>query len=146
MLTPPLFIYGTLRDPDILAAVLGREVSLEALQPATAEGHKCVYYPGQVYPALLVVEGSVAPGALLHGLTEADLAVLDAYEGEEYRRGSIVVQTDAGSVTALAYLPTQDIAPGAPAWTLETWTSTHKPFVLTHETEVAKTARETLQG
>ena len=146
MLTPPLFIYGTLRDPDILAAVLGREVPLEALQPATAEGFKTVYYPGQVYPALVAAPGEAATGALLQGLSAAELAALDAYEGDEYRRGSLLVRADAGDVNALTYLPARVIAPDAPAWTLETWTSTHKPFVLTHETEVAKTARETLQG
>ena len=146
MLTPPLFIYGTLRDPDILAAVLGRTVAAAALTPATAEGHKCVYYPGQVYPALLAQPGASAPGALLHGLSDADLAVLDAYEGAEYRRASILVQTEAGAVTALAYIPTQDIAPDAAVWILETWTTTHKPIVLTHESEVAKTAREKLQN
>ena len=145
MVTAPLFIYGTLRDPDILAAVLGRNVPPAALQPATAQGYRTVYYPGQVYPALVAAPGDSAAGALLQGLSAGELAALDAYEGDEYRRASLVVQTDIGAGTALAYLPTQAIAPDAPAWTLETWTATHKPIVLTHESEVAKAAREKLQ-
>lgn len=36
-MTPaPLFLYGTLRDPDILAAVLGRTVAVRQLIAATA--------------------------------------------------------------------------------------------------------------
>ena len=146
MTSIPLFIYGTLRDPDILAAVLGRHVPAAALQAATAQGYKCVYYPGQVYPALLANAGSFAPGALLRDLSDADLAVLDAYEGQEYRRETIVVRTGDGEKPALAYLPTQNIAADAPAWTLETWRADHKPTVLTHETKVAKQAREKLQS
>ena len=145
MVTPPLFIYGTLRDPDILAAVLGRPVPLEALQPATAADYKTVYVPGQVYPALVAAPGASAPGALLFELTDTDRAALDAYEGDEYRRAPLLVSTPAGAVTALTYLPTGAIPPDAVAWTLETWTTTHKPLVLAHEAHVAKAARDTLR-
>ena len=45
-----LFVYGTLRDPDVLGAVLGRPATgLNAAAP----GYAVVNYPGRVYPALL---------------------------------------------------------------------------------------------
>ncbi|MBE0581268.1 gamma-glutamylcyclotransferase family protein [Devosia sp.] len=65
-MTPaPLFLYGTLRDPDILAAVLGRTVAVRQLIAATAPDCVAVYFPGRVYPVLLRRPGSAAPGLLL---------------------------------------------------------------------------------
>lgn len=140
-MTPaPLFLYGTLRDPDILAAVLGRTVAVRQLIAATAPDCVAVYFPGRVHPALLRRPGSAAPGLLLVQAS-ADLLALDAFEGDEYRRGSVQAMVAAGPVAAEVYWPAMPVAPSAAAWTLDHWIREHKPQVLARETELARAAR-----
>lgn len=94
---PPLFVYGTLRFPAVLRELLGR---VPAMTPARAEGWRVAALDGRVYPGLVPGPGS-ADGLLLHGLTPAERATLDAYEGPEYQARTIRLQ-DGGE--ALAYL------------------------------------------
>ncbi len=120
----PLFVYGTLRDREILAAVLGRTVDTAVLRPAQAPGWRAVYYPGESYPALVVAERDAAPGLLIDRLTVTDFERLDLYEGNQYRRCVISTLCGAETVMADAYLPLIAIAPDAPAWNLDEWKET----------------------
>jgi len=126
----PLFVYGTLRDPDIIGAVLGRALKDGQARAATAPGYGAVHMPGRVYPGLVRRPGDAAPGLVLSGLSSEDHDVLDAFEGEEYRRQRIMVICGPKSLSAEAYLPVEAIAGDTPAWTLEAWTRLHKSAVL----------------
>jgi gamma-glutamylcyclotransferase (GGCT)/AIG2-like uncharacterized protein YtfP len=137
----PLFLYGTLRDPDILTAVLGRVASIHNLVPATAPNCASVYFPNRLYPALVQRTGSAAPGLLLTEATTGDLTALDAFEGDEYRRGPVQVTTLMGPVVAEVYWPALPIAAAAPDWTLERWVREHKPQVLSRETALGRAAQ-----
>jgi gamma-glutamylcyclotransferase (GGCT)/AIG2-like uncharacterized protein YtfP len=142
MTVPPLFLYGTLRDGDILAAVLGRSVGEGQLVAATAPACAAVYFPDQLYPALVRRPGAVAPGVLLLHASEDDIRALDAFEGDEYRRGPIAVMTAAtGPLAAEVYWPAVAIAPSALDWTLERWTREHKPQILAREIRLGRAAR-----
>lgn len=141
-----LFIYGTLQDADVLGAVLGQAVDTTMLRRAQAPGYRAVPYPGRVYPALVGADAGAAPGLLLEGLSGLDLAVLDAFEGEEYRRESITVVADGLSLIADAYLPVAAIAADAPVWSLVDWTARHKPAILDQETGTAAALRQRLSA
>ena len=145
-MTNLLFAYGTLRDPDLLAGVLGRPLRRDAMLPAAAPGFAAVHYPERVYPALIAVPDGDAPGLLLHGLTAIELSILDAFEGDEYRRDTIVVQTRSGTVRADVYLPVTAIGTDATPWTLELWTALHKSSVLSGERSTAAALRERLSA
>lgn len=138
MTPPPLFFYGTLRDPDILAAALGRFPAPIDLIPATAPNHATVYFPGEVYPALVARPGTDAPGLLLFNATDNDRAALDAYEGDEYHRARLVVTTATAAIEAEVYFPVEAIPDTAIQWTLEQWSILHKPEVLDRETGIAR--------
>jgi len=140
----PLFVYGTLRDPDVLGALLGRTLSPSQCVAATAPGFDAVYYPQRVYPALLASPDGNAPGLLLHDLTEVELAILDAFEGDEYRRDAIGILTACRATQADVYLPVISIAADAPRWTLEHWTRLHKASVLDGERRNAAALRDRL--
>ena len=137
----PLFVYGTLRDPDVLEALLGRTVSANE---ASAPGFRAVHYPQRVYPALIPAQGGNAPGLLLHKLTPIELAILDACEGDEYRRATIAVSTPSGMVDADVYLPVIAIPEDAEPWALDTWTLLHKRAVLDGERRTAAALRDRL--
>lgn len=139
-----LFIYGTLQDADVLGAVLGRPVAIAGLRRALAPRFRTVTYPGRVYPALVAGAGGGAPGLLLEGLSGFDLAMLDAFEGAEYRREAITVLVEGVQRQADAYLPLAAIPATAPAWSLAHWTNTHKPSVLDGEIAAAATLRQSL--
>lgn len=141
-----LFIYGTLQDADILGAVLGRPVDVTMLRRARAPHYRAVAFPGRVYPALVPATADTASGLLLENLSALDLAVLDAFEGEEYRRESITVVVDGPPLIADAYLPVEAIAADAPAWSLADWTARHKPAVLGRETDTAAALRQRLSA
>ena len=142
----PLFVYGTLRDGDLRAALLGRDLPASACTPAQACGFGAVHYPQRVYPALVAMPHGNAPGLLLHGLTPIDLAILDAFEGDEYRRDTIDVQAPWGPVPADTYLPRIAIAPDAAPWTLRHWAAHHSPQVLAGERAAAVILRDRFTG
>ena len=139
-----LFVYGTLQDPDVLAAVLGRPVDMSGLRLASAHGYRAVTYPGRVYPALVPAPGAVAPGLIVDSLQALDVAVLDAFEGDEYRREAISVLLDNQVRLAETYLPVIAIAADTPAWSLVDWTARHKPTVIHGETSTAAAMRQRL--
>ena len=140
----PLFVYGTLRDPDILAAVLARPLNADALHAAVAPGFRAVPYPGRSYPALLRAPGGSAPGLVLTDLTPFERDLLDAYEGDEYQRTLIPVMIGEELHEAFAYLPTAPIPPASPDWTLQAWQRDHKARALPAERLAARQLREKL--
>jgi len=132
-----LFVYGTLRDPQLLSAVLGRPATGLS---AAAPGYAAVHYPGRIYPALVRRPGSAAAGLVLTDLTPFELDLLDAFEGDEYRRGVIPVIVDEELHEAFAYLPV--IAVGEqPDWSLSDWQEEHKGRVLAGERATAEELR-----
>ena len=141
-----LFVYGTLRDQDVLALVLGRMVEVAALPRANAPGFRAVAFPGRVYPALVAAEGDAAPGLAIAGLDGADLARLDAFEGDEYRRGTVTILVGGQTVEAEAYFPTQDILSQGAPWSLAQWTRLHKAESLADQAENAAALRRRLSA
>lgn len=128
-----LFVYGTLRDLDLLSGVLARTLRAQAMLPAAAPGFAAVHYPGRIYPALIRAPGAAAPGLVLTDLTPFEHDLLDAFEGAEYRRTPIPVMIAEELHEVFAYLPAIDIPAGAAPWTLEAWQANHKPRILAAE-------------
>jgi gamma-glutamylcyclotransferase (GGCT)/AIG2-like uncharacterized protein YtfP len=128
-----LFVYGTLRDPELLNGVLGRSRKTTGVMTAAAPGFSAVHYPGRIYPALVRRPGHAAAGLVLTDLTPFELDLLDAFEGPEYRRGIIAVIIDGELHEAFAYFPVATVPADAPAWTLIDWQEEHKARVLAGE-------------
>lgn len=76
-----LFVYGTLMFGDIVEALLYRR---PVLAPAAVAGWRVARLPGRVYPGLVPAAGRQAEGLLLPGLSAAEWAMLDDFEGDEY--------------------------------------------------------------
>jgi len=138
-----LFVYGTLRDPDLLAAVLGRPLRAGETLAAVAPGFRATHYPNRIYPALIRAPGGAAEGQLLTGLSPFELDVLDAFEGSEYRRDIVPVMVGEELHEAFAYLPAIPV-PGGDPWTLERWQELHKADVLKADAAQAEEIRTKL--
>lgn len=94
-----LFVYGTLMSPQVLKVLLGRVPPL--MEPAILKG-RFRRHPvlEQVYPGLIVPyndEGSsgisTTRGMLLQEIKPHELQVLDWFEGDDYEKHTVEVQT-----------------------------------------------------
>ena len=115
--TTDLFVYGTLRDPQRVAELLGHPCPGE---PARLPGYQ--RHEGR-WPYLVRTD---IEGLLLRGLSDEDMAKLDAYEGVDtaliegaqrrlYTRERItVLGPDGRPVPCFVYLP--NLADWKPEW------------------------------
>ncbi len=125
----PLFFYGTLTDPDVLAHVLARPVDPRDLEPAAVAGLVRVRAPGASYPVVLPApSGSVVEGLLLRRATRRDIARVNHYESGEYRAELRPALAAAGPTAAWLYVPLlcPAPAPAGPPWSLDAWRQEHK--------------------
>lgn len=87
-----LFVYGTLRFPEVLVELIGRCPELIA---AELPGWRVAALPGRVYPGLVPAAGGVARGVVLSGLDAGEWVVLDAFEDDEYELREVVLGSDS---------------------------------------------------
>lgn len=73
--------------------------------PATAQGYARYTLADDTYPGMIVSESATVEGVLYFDVDAQDLAVLDAFEGREYRRdpGNVVINYGK-SVIACTYI------------------------------------------
>ena len=104
--THSLFIYGTLLDDEVLSAVLGHDCrSIQSVE-AEAPFMRILKVAHVDYPCLLEGQDSdVADGALLTGFSDDDIAKLDQFEGENYKRMALDVISENRLVKTWAYQP-----------------------------------------
>ncbi len=115
-----LVVYGTLQDPMVLRAVLGR---LPELRPVRLPGMRAAPLRDRIYPGLVADETAVCRGLVME-VSADELAVMDDFEAPEFVRRPVTpagpsAPVDAGEVLQ-AYLlgdEDQDLAlPGT--WSL----------------------------
>lgn len=112
------FVYGTLCHLPLLSTVLDRQVEIF---PAHLENHAVFRKPDDDGPMLAQAPGQSAPGAIIRGLTGADLARLDFFAGMYgARRGTATVQAPGPESVTVWSAGTAPATEGAP-WRLEDW-------------------------
>ncbi|WVR08776.1 hypothetical protein IAU60_005834 [Kwoniella sp. DSM 27419] len=103
------FFYGTLCVPACLMRVLGRKCEDLTFQDALLEDYTRHTVKGEPYPAIINREDTISlygqadnntgskglstRGTLVRGLSYKDISLLDIYEGTEYSRKKLPVQT-----------------------------------------------------
>ncbi|MFU2488062.1 gamma-glutamylcyclotransferase family protein [Thauera sp. WH-1] len=88
------FTYGSLMCEDIMAAVCGAHA---AYRPATLQGHRRHAVVGVAYPGMVPNADHRVQGVLYLELPDSAWPRLDAFEGEEYERRIVTVETDGGA-------------------------------------------------
>ena len=126
-MTLPLFVYGSMRDEDVRALVLGCDRLEVRAEPAWMRDAAVVRVPGESYPYLVSVEGVRAPGEVLYGLDETCLDRTRFFEGDEYAFVECAVERAGGERIAAMHFGGVAIAQ-APVveWSLEQWQATEK--------------------
>jgi nudix-type nucleoside diphosphatase (YffH/AdpP family) len=125
-----LFVYGTLRSHDLMAAVSGGPARRSV--PAQLRGYGVFPVDGNVVPFIASQEGATAQGLVFENLDDQQMSRLNLYEGAfGYRLEEVEVNTDAGPRKVHCYLPPDEAAPGVGAWSLDAWEVDHlAPAVL----------------
>lgn len=96
---PALFVYGTLRFPEVVVALLGRRPTMV---PAAVAGWRAAALRDRTYPGLVPAgRGEVCEGRCLLGLTRAERELLDLFEGDSYEADAVTL---VGGGPAVAYL------------------------------------------
>lgn len=95
----PLFVYGTLRFPQVLEALLGR---VPESRPGAAAGWRTAALAGRVYPGLVQAADATAAGLLLTGVTPEERERLDEFEGPGYALRPVPT-TDGGHAWAYVW-------------------------------------------
>lgn len=98
-----LFVYGTLMSDAVVQELLGHRLFGRA---AVLKGYRRLHDPAIGYPVVHPQEGATVAGKLLDGVDAGALAILDAYEGNRYRRVTVQVDTlDGRALDAYVYVP-----------------------------------------
>jgi gamma-glutamylcyclotransferase (GGCT)/AIG2-like uncharacterized protein YtfP len=109
----PVFVYGSLLDPDVLARRSGRRGLMRRAVPAMLPGWRRVALRGAPFPTLLPARQHRVQGVLLR-LCGAPIRRLMAYEGAAYRLRPIRVLTGRGLRPARAWIAAPALAGTAP--------------------------------
>ena len=98
-----LFVYGTLKDDAVVQGLLGHRLFG---RPAVLRGYHHAFDPSIGYPVIYPREGASVAGKLLDGIDAEALKILDAYEGDRYRRIVVRVHTLEGrTLDTYVYVP-----------------------------------------
>lgn len=118
-----LFFYGSLRHIPLLELVLGREAQALDLHPAHLPGHGAFAVVGEAFPTIEPREGHAAPGLLARGLSDADVAALNYYEGGfSYDLKDVQVALDSGGTAPVqVYFPEPGLWQAGEVWDLDKW-------------------------
>jgi len=110
--TVNLFVYGSLRDPQIFESICGMSFTRKSskadshtllAEPAFLAGHKKVS-PDNVYFYAVESAGAKIEGFVIYDVPAGAMAEIDRYEGKRYERETVRVHTAQGFVTAKSYL------------------------------------------
>ncbi|WP_239520955.1 NUDIX domain-containing protein [Pseudooceanicola aestuarii] len=143
-MTTSLFVFGTLRDPDLLRMVAGADLAVE---PATLPGWRAMRAAAGAWPVLVNTPGHGAPGLLLRDPGARALDRLHHYEDAfGYVAREEVVETATGPVPALVYRTQGPPDASDEVWALEIWQARSRadtleavPEVMSHHGRFAGT-------
>jgi gamma-glutamylcyclotransferase (GGCT)/AIG2-like uncharacterized protein YtfP len=111
-----LFIYGSLRDPEIFKSVCGLSFTLHPVQadsvnllaePAFLSHYRSVS-PDNVYFYAVADAYSKIEGFVIYDVPGSAMAEIDKYEGKRYDKETVRVNTANGFVEATAYLASHE--------------------------------------
>ncbi len=129
-----LFVYGTLRDLDLLKIVLGR---LPDAAQATLSDHGVFWAKDATYPMISPQKGLVAEGLVLKNLTAADIERLTFYEGPYgYTLAPVVLDADGTAIKAEVFLPPHPGPIPADPWHLTDWQARYGAVILEAAPEI----------
>lgn len=119
---PHLAVYGTLRDPDIIRTVLGRDPSPWARGTTQLPHWSSYYVEGAVYPGLKREPQALLQLQLYQNIPLDCWEKLLAYEGADYKQVGVKFL----GVTYTLFVPGTQTRLSPSKWSLESFQAEHK--------------------
>lgn len=116
-----LFFFGSLMDMELLALVTGRAVDDLEVAGAALHGFVRRRARGESFPIVVPHPGGRVAGALVTGLTAADVDRIQYFEGSDYALQCFGVELSDERVEALVFVPTARLEPEAAEWDFDSW-------------------------
>jgi len=130
-LNQQFFFFGSLRDADIAAIVIGRSLSADDLVPAQLPGYRAVCVPEDTAPVLIADATAKAPGVLVQTLSVPETERLGFFESVDYAARPLPVVTESGErQIAQVWLDSHYTPQNLQPWHYEDWLVEHKPAFL----------------
>jgi hypothetical protein len=99
------FFYGTFREERVRARVLGPLGASLIVAPAVLEGWRRYFRRGVPSPMIARAPGRHVDGLIVEGIVGAAAKLLNAYEGELYRKRGVWVRSGPRRLRALVFVP-----------------------------------------
>ena len=117
-----VFFYGTLRSSEVRTAVLGKDIKENMMDTATLQKYKVFKVKDTHYPLIKYTNSKkdIVEGILAKNLTYNELMKLDRFEGENYFRQFIKINTIKNIEDAQIYLPKANLISSEP-WDYDDW-------------------------
>jgi hypothetical protein len=127
-----LFVFGTLRDPDVMRAVLGRSLPAAELVPARLPGWRRLPVLNASYPVIRRDPARTTDGLLFEHPTPRDWLRIRHFESEEYDTLPVsVMMADGRRRPANVFAALEGIFEvGDGDWDLGSWARIHKATFL----------------
>lgn len=129
-----LFVYGTLMVKEVSEKIIG----LYATENAKLYNYKRykIFFNNeeQLYPAIVPENGAITEGIVFRDLTMDYIDLLDQYEGDDYSRELVTIETSSAIINAWVYVwknPHGSTLNGE--WSLDNFKKNHLQSYLTSE-------------
>ncbi len=127
------FFFGTLRDIDVLSAVVNRQILPHELQAAYLLGFDVLYVENELYPAL--VKSSAAnrvEGVFIRKLKAEESERIQYFEGDQYQPETKLIYTqDGGTYHAGLFMLCEHVKTQSYRWELSDWAFHYKtPYLI----------------
>ncbi|MGB0632762.1 MAG: gamma-glutamylcyclotransferase family protein [Alphaproteobacteria bacterium] len=117
------FFYGTLIDPDIRAAVLGRAAADLSPVDDTLSGWRTVFVSGKTYPVIVPSAAHSVRGVRMAIPDPALRQRLRYFEGPEYDIATLKL---VSGESANVFVGSKPGRPGSRGWEFDIWQRRHK--------------------
>ncbi len=119
------FFFGTMRDEDVRALVIGRPLS--GLEAATLAGYRLARVVDESYPAPVPDAAGRIEGVRVRRLTAGEVARVVWFEGVEYDFRTVEVTLGNGDrATVKTQMPTERLEIAGGDWDFARWRRTEK--------------------
>ena len=116
-----LFFFGSLMDTGLLELVIGRAADNLEVANAALHGFARRRARGESFPIVVPHPGGRVEGALVTGLTVADVDRIQFFEGSDYGLQTFAVERADERLEALVFVPTARLDPEPTEWDLDGW-------------------------
>jgi hypothetical protein len=120
------FFYGSLRDRQVLAIVIGRAIDGLRIEAATIHGFARRRVRDKSFPILVPLSGGRAEGVLVTNLTQTDIARLQFFEGQQYVLVALPVECGGKQLSAQVFLPTDRLQAEETPWDFDSWVESER--------------------